>query len=370
MNQNEWYEIDSVETLDSPALVIYPARVKQNIALLKIRIDDITRLRPHAKTFKCLEVAKLLIEAGINKFKCATIAEAEMLAMAGAQDVLLAYQPTLEKINRLGQLMFHYSETKFSCLVDNNGSAEEISEAAVFNETTMDVFIDLNVGQNRTGIIPEKALALYTYCDTLPGIIPVGLHAYDGHLTDPDFKVRTEKCNAAFAPVWALQYELIERGHPKPVIIAGGSPTFPIHAKRKEIECSPGTFIYWDRGYETILAEQPFLTAALILGRVISMPDDTKICIDIGHKAVSAENDISKRIYFLNAPNLVMVSQSEEHLVAEAGYGHNYEIGDEVYGLPHHICPTIALYERAVTIENNAIAGEWRNIARDRKITI
>lgn len=370
MTEKEWYVIDNVEETDTPALVVYPARVKQNIALLKSRIDNIERLRPHAKTYKCKEVAQLLLEAGISKFKCATIAEAEMLALSGAKDILLAYQPVGEKINRFGQLMFKYTDVKFACLVDNIDAATTISEGALYNESEITVYIDLNVGQNRTGISPdEKALQLYLDCDLLPGIKAVGLHAYDGHIHDTDLKVRTEKCNASFEPVLKLQYELEEKGF-DPIIIAGGSPTFPIHAKRKNIECSPGTFVYWDWGYEAGLKDQLFLTAALVITRVVSLPDETKICLDVGHKSISAENELNKRIHFLNAPELKLVSQSEEHLVADAGEGHKYEIGDILYGLPYHICPTVALYEKAITVEDNLTQGEWRNIARDRKITI
>jgi D-serine deaminase-like pyridoxal phosphate-dependent protein len=64
------------------------------------------------------------------------------------------------------------------------------------------------------------------------------------------------------------------------------------------------------------------------------------------------------------------VGQSEEHLVVEAGPGHNYRIGDVLYGVPYHICPTVALYERAVTIEDGLTTGEWKNVARDRKISV
>jgi D-serine deaminase-like pyridoxal phosphate-dependent protein len=136
------------------------------------------------------------------------------------------------------------------------------------------------------------------------------------------------------------------------------------------VECSPGTFIYWDWGYQSAFKEQPFLTAALVVSRVISLPAENLICLDAGHKSMAPENELNKRIHFLNAPELVMVGQSEEHLVADAGKGHSYKIGDVLYGLPQHICPTVSMYERAITIENNQVSGEWMNIARDRKINI
>ena len=370
MSEQTWYIIHNIDELDTPALVIYPERVKQNIDMLKYMIDDVSRLRPHAKTNKSKEATLLMLEAGITKFKCATIAEAEMLGTCNAPDVLLAYQPIGPKLERFIQLIKAYPTTQYSCLIDNLAAAAHISDKALENNVEIPVYIDLNVGQNRTGIVPAKALDLYIECEKLPGIKIAGLHAYDGHIHDADLEARTQKCNEAFLSVLELEDDIKLEGYPEPVIIAGGSPTFPIHVKRPVIECSPGTFIYWDRGYSLICPEQPFLTAALVVSRVISLPDETKLCLDVGHKSVSAENELSKRIWFLNAPELVMVGQSEEHLVVDAGKGHGYKVGDILYGLPYHVCPTVALYERAITIENNKISGEWKTIARDRKINI
>jgi len=371
MPGKEWYIIDDINNLDTPALTVYPARVKQNIGLLKTMIDKTSRLRPHVKTYKNKEVTLLMLDAGISKFKCATIAEAEMLGMCKAPDVLLAYQPVGPKLERFIRLIKAYADTKFSCLVDNIAAAVEISAAAVKNKVHVPLFIDLNVGMNRTGIAPGKAaFQLYVDCTLLPGIKPVGLHAYDGHIHDTDMNIRVEKCNLGYELVSKLSAEIAGAGYPEPIIVAGGSPTFPIHAKRNHIECSPGTFVYWDEGYKSELNEQSFLTAALVVSRVISLPDETKICLDLGHKSVAAEKDLGKRVYFLNAPELVFTGQSEEHLVADAGKGHRYKVGDVLYGIPYHVCPTVALYERAITIENNKATGEWKNIARDRKITI
>jgi D-serine deaminase-like pyridoxal phosphate-dependent protein len=368
--QDDWYIINDVENLDTPALVVYPARVKHNINLLKSMINDVARLRPHVKTHKSKDVTLLMLEAGITKFKCATIAEAEMLGMGAAPDVLLAYQPTGPKLKRFIQLILKYPGTKFSCLVDDITQAKQIAAEAVKNKIEITVYIDLNVGQNRTGIIPgDEALQLYMDCAQLPGLKPAGLHAYDGHIHESSFETRVELCNKGYEPVSKLRADLKQKGY-EAIIIAGGSPTFPIHAKREDIECSPGTFIYWDRGYQSAFKEQPFLTAALVVSRVISLPNETLICADAGHKSVAPENELGKRIYFLNAPDLVMTGQSEEHLVMDAGNDHHYKIGDVLYGLPYHICPTVSQYERAITIENNKISGEWKNIARDRKITI
>src|SRR5689334_20868999 len=119
-----WFTINNIDSLDTPALAIYPERVGKNIQTLVASIDDVKRLRPHVKTHKSAEVTKMMLQAGVTKFKCATIAEAEMLAIAGAPDVLLAYQPIGPKAARLAELVKKYPKTKFSCLIDNLDTAK------------------------------------------------------------------------------------------------------------------------------------------------------------------------------------------------------------------------------------------------------
>src|SRR2546421_12022833 len=116
--ENSWYKIENISKLDSPALVLYTERIKENIQSLKKMIDDVQRLRPHIKTNKCREVAELLISNGVSKFKCATIAEAEMLGMSGATDVLLAYQTVGPKLQRFIEVVKKYSSTAYSSLID------------------------------------------------------------------------------------------------------------------------------------------------------------------------------------------------------------------------------------------------------------
>ncbi|WP_143304904.1 D-TA family PLP-dependent enzyme [Chitinophaga vietnamensis] len=366
----EWYQLANAAQIDSPAILVYKERIKENIHLVKEMIDDVQRLRPHIKTNKMAEVVQLMLDAGIARFKCATIAEAELLGITGAPDALLAYQPVGPKVHRLLELVKKYPATTFSCLVDNKESAAFISRVFADDGKRINVYIDLNVGMNRTGIHPDAtALELYQYLHTLPGVQPLGLHAYDGHLHDTDMAIRKQRCDTAFAPVAALRQQILDSGLPQPVIVAGGSPTFPIHGKRPHIECSPGTFIFWDWGYGRNLPEQPFQWAALLLTRVISIIDENLLCVDLGHKSVAAENP-QPRVFFLNAPTAQPISQSEEHLVLKVADTAQYPVGTVLYGVPLHICPTVALYEKAYVVENNTANTSWRIIARDRQIFV
>ncbi len=289
----DWYTISNIDQIDSPSLVVYRDRVLRNIETLKKMLPDVQRLRPHVKTHKSPDVTQLFLQAGFTQFKCATIAEAEMLATAQAPDVLLAYQPIGPKANRFVSLVTKFPVTTFSCLVDHVHAAEHLNNILKPSKHRLKVYIDLNIGMNRTGIKPgSDAEALYKKCQTLEYIEPVGLHAYDGHLRDEDLAVRTRKCDEGFLPVLQMQQNLVRDGFKEPVIVVGGTTTFPIHAKRKNVVCSPGTFIYWDRGYHDTFAEQPFEFAALVLSRVISKPAQDLLCIDLGHKSIASENSL------------------------------------------------------------------------------
>ncbi|GAA4749806.1 D-TA family PLP-dependent enzyme [Flavisolibacter ginsenosidimutans] len=366
---NNWYEIENVSKLDSPSLVVYPERVEQNIQTLVNAVGDASLLRPHIKTCKAKEPVMLMMKAGITKFKCATIAEAELLGLCGAKDVLLAYQPTEVKLQRFLQLQQLFPETEFSCLVDNLLSASLFSDTAKKNRITLSVFLDLNVGMNRTGTAPDEALTLFEKIAKLPRIRLKGLHAYDGHINEVDKEERREICERCFEPVEALRAELERKGYGFPLLIAGGSPTIKIHSMRRNTEVSPGTFIFWDWSYRETIPEQAFVPAALLVTRIISLPAKDKICIDLGHKSVASENALVKRVFFLNAPELQAVSHSEEHMVLAVKEGHSFKIGDVLYALPYHICPTVALYKLAVTSNKGRIEGEWEITARDRRIS-
>lgn len=368
---SNWYEIKDVDRVDSPALVVFPQRVEENVKRLVGMIDDVARLRPHIKTHKTTEGVKLMLAHGITKFKCATIAEAELLGENGAPDVVLAYQPHGPKAERFAKIIKTFPGTKWACLTDNPDSARSMGAIFDAHGIEVPVYIDLNIGMNRSGTLPgPHVVELYDICAITRGIKPVGLHGYDGQHRESDFAARTLASDKGFEDVEMLASSIVHAGHPKPTIIVGGSPTFPVHARRDTVECSPGTCIFWDRGYSLICAEQPFEPAVALVTRVLSLPTPTRICIDLGHKSVSAENDMPRRVYLPEHPDWVPVGQSEEHLVFEVPEGHGMKPGDVVYGIPYHICPTVALYERAIAVTDGKVSGEWMIRARDRKISI
>jgi D-serine deaminase-like pyridoxal phosphate-dependent protein len=143
-----------------------------------------------------------------------------------------------------------------------------------------------------------------------------------------------------------------------------------MHSRHPDVECSPGTFIYWDKEYLNGLPDQHFLLSALVIARIISRPSAQVFCLDLGHKSVAAEKDSLHRVFFLKAPDAEVLSQSEEHLLVRMDTTGTHAIGDVLYGLPFHICPTCALYERATSVVDHRAQGEWTMRARDRSINV
>ena len=154
-----------------------------------------------------------------------------------------------------------------------------------------------------------------------------------------------------------------------PRLVAGGSPTFPLHARDPEIECSPGTCLLWDAGYAATLPDLDFLCAALVVTRVISKPGSNRLCLDLGHKAIASESP-HPRVQLLELPDATPVMHSEEHLVVETPRATEFAVGDVLYGIPWHICPTVALHARAVVVRSGRADAHWKVVARDRLLTI
>ena len=199
-----WYHLTNPDTIDSPALLVSPELVKHNIRETVRIAGTPDRLRPHVKTHKMRAVTELLLAECITKFKCATLKEARMLAEAGATDVLLAYPVVGPKAAGLRQLTEEFPAIRFSCLADSEAGATHLSDVFADAPQPIDVWIDLNVGMGRTGILPEDAPDLAAFISQLPGLVRpglnlAGLHAYDGHIRDIDFTVRCQRADESFA---------------------------------------------------------------------------------------------------------------------------------------------------------------------------
>ncbi len=354
----QWFEIDQTDRLLTPALLFYRERVVRNIGKMIRIAGDASRLRPHVKTYKCAEIVAMQIEQGIHKFKCATLAEAEMLARAGAQDILIAYPLVGPAIYKFLELRKSFVNSEFSVLVDH---PDQIRLWLKSGEN-IPVFIDLDVGMHRTGIPIHEAQNLYEQISASAQLSFKGWHMYDGHIHDRNIEDRKISVTKAFSGLEELLTKTNTKGTE---IICGGSITFPIHAEFPERTLSPGTTLLWDQGYTESFPDLPFDIAATLATRIISKPGTHKLCLDLGHKAVASEMKIAP-VFFPQLPDASIEVHSEEHLVIKTNQAENWNIGDIIYGFPWHICPTVALHNQAGIVEYQILTDFWTIEARNR----
>lgn len=364
-----WYVIENHTEIPSPALLVYPDRVQRNIGRMIAAAGGTERLRPHVKTHKMSEVVRLKLDAGIRKFKAATIAEAEMCAAAGAPDVLVSFPQVGPNVDRLLRLTAAFPGVHFSVLADDEGNILQLSTAFAQAGRMIEVWLDIDVGQHRSGIAPdERAVELYRRLQELPGTTPGGLHVYDGHVREQSLSERIAKGEDSFSAVAALARRIHAAGIPMKRPICGGTPSFPVHALHEDRDCSPGTCVFFDISYATKFPDLQYEFAAVLMGRVVSKPGANRLCIDLGYKSVSPDNP-TLRVQLLDIPDVTVLGQWEEHLTIETPAAANYSVGDVVYGVPNHVCPTVALHREAYTVRNGRADGTWQVIARDRRLT-
>lgn len=365
-----WYSIQNEPDVPSPALLVYPDRIRQNLRRWLDLIGDVQRARPHVKTHKMPRVIQLKRELGITKFKTATIAEAEMTATAGGEDILLAYQPVGPQISRFIRLIVSFPGSRFSAIVDNPHTLREIATEAQRNRVRVPLYVDLDVGMHRTGIAPgDAAFELYReLCDS-DGVAPAGLHAYDGHLHFESDAQLQQQFTEAFAAVHALRTRILDAGLPIPNFIASGTPTAALQATASDAEVGSGTIALWDFGQETHSPEMGFQHAAVLLCRVISCPTPDRFCVDLGHKAVASEMP-QPRVRIFGFEDAEPVTHSEEHLVLRTDPDRRPNVGTVLYGIPQHICPTVALHQHAYAVQDGIAGERWLITARDRMLTV
>lgn len=372
---NPLYKIQDTSVIYSPGLIFYKDLIRKNIATaIEMVRGDLSRLRPHVKTHKTREIVRMQMEAGISKFKVATLAEAEMVAGCGATDVLLAYNLVGPNCTRMARLAKAFPKCRFAVLADHPVEVEALSLAVAAAGQLVDVLLDLDVGQHRTGIAPgPEAAALYEKIHKLPGLHAGGFHVYDGHNHQENFEDRKKAALAGLQPVLALRDALVSKGVPVPRMVLGGTPTFPVYVTLDEpgVECSPGTCFLHDDGYGKKFPDLTgFTHAALILSRVISRPTPTRVTLDLGYKAMASDPPAGKRCILFDVPDYEPILQNEEHFVIETPAADRFQPGSEIFALPTHICPTCAMHKQAYVVENGKVTGTWNIVARDRVLTI
>lgn len=367
------YRIADTSRIITPALILYRDLLEANLDRMVAIAGDVARLRPHCKTHKMPQVTRLELERGIRKHKCATFAEAEMLADAGVDDVFLSYNLVGPNIERAVAFRQKFPAVTLRVQADHPRPIADLGKAMSAKGLTVDVLVDLDVGQHRTGVpAGPQAKELYQTIARTPGLTAGGFHVYDGHQHQKSREERTAAIDTEWTKVTALRDELVQAGFPVPRIVCGGTGSFPIYAAKNDpaIELSPGTCVFNDGGYSEMFPDLVFPPAVAVLTRVISRPGSDRVTLDLGYKAVASDPPAGKRLSLPDLPDAEQVLQNEEHLVLRTGRAAEFQPGDELYAIPRHICPSIALHKQVYVVSDGELVDRWDVVARDRWLTI
>lgn len=367
---NNIYTVSDVEMIQTPQLVYYKDIILENTKKLITLCGGAKRLFPHVKSHKMAQIVKMQMDLGIDKFKCATLAEAKMVASLSPRMILVAYPMIGRNAQLFIELMRTYSGVRFLTIVDDLDSAIVLGSLAQATGLVVEVLIDINTGLDRTGVSYDEAVPFSIDVNKVKGLKVCGLHVYDGnvHMSSP--KERMDAVQEIDTKVSLIKKSLIDKGMDMSVVVAGGSGSTPCHIVLSDFYVSPGTSFVNDSGYFMIYQDLPYIPAGIIMSRVISRPKHGFFTLDCGYKAIGAEmKDSPGKIVGMD--NVRSVFQNEEHWVWKMNEGYEDavpKIGTVLYIIPTHICPTTNLYPNALIAENGKIVDRWDVVARLREV--
>jgi D-serine deaminase-like pyridoxal phosphate-dependent protein len=356
-----------LEEIDTPALVLDLDALEGNLLRMADAVGKSgVRLRPHAKSHKCAEIARRQIAAGAVGVCCQKVSEAEVLVDGGVADVLVTNEivgkPKLARLARLAR------EAKVRVLADDGGNVADLDAAALGEGVRLDVLVEIDVGAHRCGIEPgEPALALARRVAACGNLRFAGLHAYHGsaqHVRDP----RERRAAIAAATEKArLTKTLIENaGITCETITGAGTGTFMLEgASRVYNEIQPGSYVFMDADYNRNVWEEGwprFEQSLFVLATVMSAPSPDRAVLDAGLKASSVDSGMPQVHKW---PGVEYEKASDEHGVLRiAARAKAPKLGEKVLLVPGHCDPTVNLYDWFVCVRKGRVEALWPVTAR------
>ncbi len=364
--------LDPGQVLDTPVMVVDEGILHQNIAEMQGFANSVgVNLRPHIKTHKSPQIARLQLQAGAVGITCAKLGEAEVMAReAGVQDILIAYpivgQP---KIERLLSLM---DQVHMTVAVDTLDAATALSNAVGRAGRTLDLYLEVNTGQDRAGQrAGEEALALGKAIAALPGVRIVGVMTHEGHAGASEPDLIADKAKAAGLALVETADLLRRAGVPVTTVSVGSTPSSPFTPTIPGVtEMRPGTYVFNDNTGFRHGRMGPDRCAARIAATVVSRPSPDRAIIDAGSKALAMDPSPSHpgHGFIIGHPDATIARISEEHGVVllptedEPGFS----VGDRVEVIPNHICPTINLTDELFIVRDGKVIDRWPVSARGK----
>ncbi len=353
-----------VAEVDTPALVLDKTKLLDNIRRMADFVSGgPAKLRPHAKTHKCVEIAKLQLDAGAVGITCAKVGEAEALADGGIPDILVANQ--IVGPLKIARLVALARRCVLGVAVDDAQNVRRLSEAAAAAGVTVRALVEVDVGMGRCGVQPgAPALTLARQVLSSPGLVFSGLQAYEGHLQNvTPFEERTARVIEDMRKALTAKERIEAAGIAVAEVSGCGTGTHTITGRlpwMTELQC--GSYATMDAQYRAV-GGADYENALTVLATVISRPRPGMAVVDAGLKAVTPE---------FGDPTVLVEGAawhdfSEEHgEVAVSGPAEGLRVGDKIQVVPRHGCTTVNLYDRFHVVQDGALVDTWRVAGRGR----
>ncbi|HET6382987.1 MAG TPA: alanine racemase [Armatimonadota bacterium] len=364
-----------LETLDTPSAVINLPILENNLR----RMADLCRthgiaLRPHAKTHKTVEIGQRQLALGAVGITLAKLGEAEVMALHGFDDILIAYQLIgPHKMARLTQLLQRPRETplRLTVAVDSLEGATALSDAATRAGARLPVLIEIDTGLGRAGIAdPEGALSLARHIQLFPGLRLAGVMTHEGQVGRDGPANMKERSAEAANRMMEIAGAIRSLGLECPIVSVGSTPGARFMAGAPGVtELRPGTYVFNDRTQILVGAAQEEDCALTVLSTVISVQPGGRAVIDAGSKTLTSDTVSRFGSYgeVIGDPEARLATCSEEHGHLDISQStRRYRVGDRLHILPNHVCPVVNLMDRLYVYEGESITQEWTVAARGR----
>ena len=357
--------------IETPALVVSEEILHNNISRMASFAKSVgVNLRPHIKTHKTPQITRLQIAAGAIGITCAKVGEAEvMVHEGGVQDVLIAF-PTVgvSKFERLVALM---DKARIIQAVDSLAAAKLLSRTMANFDAHMDVSVEVNTGQNRSGIMHGKeTIELAREIARLPNLHLVGIMTHEGHANSADPQEIERVATTAGEDMVATAEAIRAEGIELEMVSVGSTPAaFYTPRVTGVTEMRPGTYVFNDNSalrYGLFGVED---MAARFVATVVSRTASDRAVLDTGSKSLAMDPSRGHEGhgYIVGHPNAIIVKLSEEHGVVELPEGETgFEVGDRVEVVPNHVCPTVNLMDEMLIARDGHIVDTWRIAARGK----
>ena len=357
-----------VAAVDTPALLLDLDAFEHNLdALERSLAGHRVRVRPHAKSHKCPRIALAQIARGAVGVCCQKVSEAEAMVDGGVADVLVSNEVIgAPKLARLAALA---RRARVGVLVDHPLGVAALARAVAAAGTTVDVYVEVDVGAGRCGVAPgEPAAALAADAARRPGLRFAGLHAYQGaaqHLRTPG--EREAAIARAVQGVRATQAALARAGLPAGLVTGAGTGTYPLEAASGVYdEIQPGSYVFMDADYgrNQEAGGAPFSTfrqSLFLLATVMSRPRPDRAVVDVGLKAHSVDSGMP---LVADLPGARYTRASDEHGLVELEPGTELPLGATLRLVPGHCDPTVNLHDWLVCVRGGVVEELWPVSAR------